>query len=141
MSDKAVDVIGLGRNPNFPMEERIYTANSKLEMYWRTLDAKREGWPIYGWYAQTKKGCRLIGAQTTWEIVPAEFVSFKRLNIVTCPICGGKGCREVGQDNDGHPILNCCPVCQGTGKTRKGYWDEWQDWQLEKIKKEMGVTE
>ena len=94
-----------------------------------------KGYPITGWFAQTNQGCRMLGKDVfIWEEVPD--LKVKHVKLVECPVCNGIGAMpypgEVG-------IIKSCFVCNGSGITRNGHWNKWQDWQLENIRKDFAV--
>jgi len=112
----------LGYAPLNRKEKRVFTAMNKREIAWRRIEASREGLKIKYWYAQTKTGEKILGGL----IKKDEEVRVPKL--VEC-ICGGRG--YYVENNEKYR----CPVCEGTGQTTKGYWNNWTNWQIERFKK------
>ena len=101
---------------------REYYAMSKMEIAQANHRAKKNGDQIIEWYAQTKTGVRILGANDTNKCVPAEKIKLPKM--VTCPICEGRG--KNGKYS--------CPVCNFSGITRPGYEKKWRPWQLESMR-------
>jgi len=102
-------------------KERIFPAMSKLEMAQAREKAHREGLKIKYWYAQTGTGRRMLKGH--WQIPDSE-IEIK--GIITCAVCRG-----LGRSKPKGRIINfSCPVCSGSGKTRKDQYSRWMPWQL-----------
>jgi hypothetical protein len=113
-------------------EARCYTCMNKREMAQASYTADLLGMPIVAWTAQTGTGARWLGIPgNPW--VPVKASSVKLPKLVDCPACGGKHFK------DENGVLSWCPVCNGTGKTTKGFEKKWTPWQLEEMQKEHGL--
>ena len=105
---------------------RVFDAMSQKEIAQARAKAGKEGLKIKFWQSQTKVGERILNGKV--EELDENIIVKK---MVECPICLGKGYN--GQDKKG--IKYHCPVCDGSGITKKGDWNHWQSWQLEDMKK------
>jgi len=116
-------------------ESRCYQchAMNKLEMKQKKIKMERKGYKITNWVAQTKQGCKMIGSYDTWEEIKDNQIN--HVPTVKCPICNGQGVKVLIPGDV--PLVNFCVICNGSGVTRKGYWNKWQQWQLDNIKKEF----
>ena len=108
-------------------------AMNKMEMAQKKKYMEEQHTPIIGWLAQTKTGCKMIGAEDIWEEIPDNKV--KHVNLITCPICNGIG--RIVNNSIASPY---CMVCNGSGITKNKYWEKWQPWQLEETKKSFELN-
>lgn len=113
-------------------KRRVYLAMNRREMAQQAKIAEKAGNKIIEWEAQTKTGRRLIGS----PCAPASEVRLPKM--VTCPICNGIGRKTIQRGENGAlDVVRLCPVCNGSGITSPGYWNHWQDWQLERMRSEF----
>ena len=112
-----VAIYGKGEN----QVEKMCMCMNKMEMAQEKIKMAKEGTPVEYWYAQTLTGCRMIGTETPLKIIQDYRVKHQRL--VDCPICATKG----------------CTVCNRSGKTKNGYWNQWRDWQLNEMRMEAAA--
>jgi len=134
---ETINVIG------FSAEEKLENGNyrryechamNKMQMAQKRKIMKEKGTPVTGWFAQTQKGCQLLGKDVfIWEEVPD--IKVKHTKLVKCPICNGMGKMPLA----GKDFYNSCAVCNGSGITRKNHWNKWRPWQIEMMKKEFAV--
>ena len=115
---QTIHVIGFSKEEK--INEKTYRrhechAMNKMEMVQKRKYMAKHGTPVVGWLAQTKTGCKMIGADYTWEEIPDSKVS--HIKLIDCPICKAKGCF----------------VCNHSGITKNNYWKRWQPWQLETV--------
>lgn len=103
---------------------------NKMEMAQEHKKMADNNTPIYGWYAQTKTGCRMIGADYPHQEISDTQVSHCRL--AQCPVCRGSG------GNLNHEFRHPCVVCNGSGITKPGHWNKWSQWQIDRMKAEFG---
>jgi len=129
-----INVIGFGAEQQLENGDfRRYEchAMNKMEMAQKKKVMAEKGYPITGWFAQTNAGCKMIGADFVWEEVLDKNVNHVKL--IECPICNGIGTMPL----PGKTIYRSCVVCNGSGITKKNYWNKWQEWQLNEIRKEF----
>lgn len=120
----------IGCAPDGKDRERIYPTMSKLGMAQQREKAKRDGLKIEYWYAQTGTGRRMLKGQ--WELRDSE-IEIK--GIIKCVICEGRGYNST----EDVKIKSHCPVCDGSGVTRKNESSRWAPWQLEEMTKKGRV--
>jgi hypothetical protein len=108
-------------------QHRLFYAMNRLEVEQKRYEAAKEGLKINYWVAQTKTGLRILASKKVFvEYWPINDKDVPRVNTVTCPICLGEG----------HNGKYYCPVCNGSGITKKGNEKRWQPWQIEHMKAE-----
>lgn len=107
-------------------------AMNKMEMVQKKKDMAEHGTPVVGWYAQTKTGCKMIGAEFEWFQVPDNEVKHSKL--IPCPICNG-----IGKVVKNMVVQASCMVCNGSGLTKSGHWLKWREWQLDGVKQEFAA--
>jgi len=134
MSSCTIHVIGFSADEikgDKLQRSEVYAMN-KMEMAQKKRIMEKEGKWIVGWYAQTQTGCKMIGADYPYEEISDERVS--HINLIPCPFCNGEGVRRLSDT-----FIKSCFVCNGSGITKKGYWDKWQSWQLEKLRDDFSI--
>jgi DnaJ-class molecular chaperone len=127
---KSITVACIGHAQIGKNKMRIFDAMNRLEIQQAQMKAKKEGLEITEWYAQTKAGAKTLGVQNTFVCVSHSKVPAAKT--VVCPVCNGKGGK---QSEPG--VKHSCVVCNGSGITAPGFWNKWNDWQIEEFKAEF----
>jgi len=122
-----VHCIGYGK-------KNFYTAMNRVEIAQQIEKAKRDGDEIEYWIAQTKTGKRIL------DIKPEDLgvkltKDLKLPKLVTCPVCNGDGVLNM-KHNGKYRVVHRCPVCNGSGICKRGNERKWDEWQIEKMRKE-----
>lgn len=134
---RSVTIHVIGCEKKSDGSEELHYAMNKTEISQIREKLSRKNRHIFSWYAQTKTGCKMIGADSTLTHVADEDVSGGR--IVRCFACGGRGYRHVNETKHNFPNVRGCPVCDGSGVCSPGHWKKWNDWQIATIRSEFGL--
>ena len=132
---QTINVIGFSEKENIDKDSyRRYEchAMNKMEMAQKKKYMEEHGTPVKFWIAQTKTGCKMIGAEYTWEEIQDS--NIKHVKLITCPICNGEGKRL---NKNGGIYDKYCVVCNGSGLTKPNHWNKWRQWQIDNFKLEF----
>ena len=108
--------------------ERIYPAMNRIEIAQARELARREGLSISRWESQTATGNRILGNDNG----VAQDADIPSIATVSCPICDGIGTKRLSAN-----VVRICVICKGSGITKPGFWNKWNQWQLDSIRKGM----
>ena len=131
---QTINVIGFSKEEsigNDTFRRHECHAMNKMEMAQEARKMEKRGTPVVGWYAQTNRGCQMIGCDAMiLEEIKTEGIKYPKL--VKCPICNGQGSKAIRNG-----VRRGCVVCNSSGITKQNYWNKWQEWQLESIRKDF----
>lgn len=123
---ETINVIGLDNHGD------SYYAMNKVEMAIANERAKMVNRQMVWWFAQTKKGMKMLGSDYMGEKIPDNKI--KHTKFYPCNVCFGIG--HVKKPGDLFPFLSCA-VCVGIGKTTKTMWKKFPDWTVKEINRKF----